>query len=782
MENCVPLTNFGTSRAWAAEWIWNADAPSRNAWVLFRSEFELELAEGAKLFISADTRYRVWVNGQLVGDGPVQSQPYHQYYDERDLSTRARPGANCIAALVHHQGLQPSTRGGLLAEVVDGKGTACCASPENWRTVVPGAWRPNSHHNSMNKIGPFQEHMDLRRMPLGWKETGFDDSSWQAPRVIAGREAGRVPGQMPWCRMIPRDIPFLKEDVAYPEAVQIFEECLDLANRRDPGDLSVSLSQAGRPVDWARIDGVDNLLGADGETVMACSDRHRDLSVDGRYDPCVTLDFGRVITGYAELEVEAPAGALIEIGYAERLVDERFNNNIECPFADRATFAEGVNVFRPLVWRSFRYLRLRLKHCESELKLRAARAIRIRYPYEYRGKFEGDTRMEKVFDICRTTIELCSIESLMDTPFREQAQWLGDVAAVTVPGILGCFGDTALPGKFLRQAAANTRPTGLLANLSNIATGGWENDIPDYSLWWVIALWRYYEYTADARYLHECYPEMQRIMRSHLEKIGEDGLIADMFGWVFIDWAHVDKRGKCAPYNAIFAGACDAASSIARFKNDIWAVERYEAAARGVRDAFSATFVDPETGAVADAVDDGKRSERTGEQGNSAAIAFDCIDCDAADRIVEEVFEKRSVAATEAQPFFMSVVLKALRKRDRTDLALRLIDERWGRRMVDRGYTSCSEEWYVNGSWRDGEWKGFERTLSHAWSAGAAEFLVTGLAGIDILEPGCGRLRVRPYEADFPYEVVYPTPRGDVSVSWNGSEATTDAPPDIAVE
>jgi len=782
MDRNTPLTDFGTSRAWAAKWIWHEDAPARNAWVLFRRECEVDSPEGARLFISADTRYRVWVNGQLLGDGPVQSQPYHQYYDERDVSQSVRPGTNCIAVAVHHQGVQPSTRGGLVAEIVDGDGRTRCATSSDWRAVVSGAWRRNSHFNGMNKIGPFQEHVDLRRMPLGWKDTGFDDSSWQAPHVIAGRGAGRVPGQMPWCRMIPRDIRFLEEEIEYAKAIQTAEECLDLVNRRNSGDLSVSLSQVGRPVDWARIEGGENLLKAEGETLLACSSRHRDLNVDGRYDPCLTLDFGRVITGYAELEVEAPAGALIEIGYAERLVDDRFNNNIECPFADCATFAPGVNVFRPLVWRSFRYLRLRLKHCEAGLKLRAARAIKVRYPYDRRGVFEGPERMEKVFDICRTTIELCSIESLMDTPFREQAQWLGDVAAVTVPGILACFGDTALPGKFLRQAAANTRPTGLLANLSNIATGGWEHDIPDYSLWWVIALWRYHEYTGDGRYLHECYPEMQRVMRTHLEKIGEDGLIADMFGWVFIDWAHVDKRGRCAPYNAIFAGACDAAADVARFKNDSWAAERYEAAARGVRDEFAATFIDPETGAVVDAVDDGKRSERTSEQANASAIAFDCVDGDAADRIIKEVFEKRSVAATEAQPFFMVVVLKALRMRARTDLALRLIDERWGRRMVDRGYASCSEEWYINGSWRDGDWKGFERTLSHAWSAGAAEFLITGLAGIDILEPGCAKLRVRPYEADFPYRVVYPTPRGDVSVSWDGTKAIIDAPPDVALE
>ncbi len=776
------LTNFPVSREWNAGWIWHAQAPVKNAWVLFRSEFELDSPEAATLFISADTRYRVWINGKLIGDGPIQSQPYHQYYDERDIAEHVNAGSNCIAVVVNHQGVQASTRGGLLAEVVDAAGRPVCASGAGWQAMVGRAWRSDTHYNGMNKIGPYQEHVDLRAVPEGWHETGHDGPQWQAAQVIGASGEAYPLRTMPWCRMIPRDIEHLITNEVYPVAIHTAEECLDLAHRCDPGDLSVSLSQAGRPLDWARLQGAENLLSKEGETVLACSDRHRDGVTDGRYDPCLTLDFGRVLTGYAELEVAAPEGAIIEIGYAERLVDDRFNNAIECPFADKATFRAGDNVFRPLQWRAFRYLRVRLKHCESDLKLRAARAIEVKYPYEKRGSFQGNDRLEKIYDICRTTVELCSIESLMDTPFREQAQWLGDVAAVTVPCIYACFGDAKLPGKFLRQAAMNTKPTGMLANVSNVASNDWSHMIPDYSLWWVIALWRHYEYTGDARYVHECYPEMQRIMRTHLEFLNEDGLIDEMIGWVFIDWANVDTRGVCAPYNAIFAGACDAAARMAGLKGDSWANDKYSRAARGVRKAFARTFIDPESGAVADAVAGGKLSSRYSEQGNAAAIAFGCVDDKSADKIIELVFENKSVETTEAQPFFMVVVLEALRGRGRTDLALKLIDERWGKRMLDRGRTSCTEEWYENGSWRSGDWSGFERTHSHAWSACAAEFLTRGLAGFSIVEPGCAKVRLEPYHTDFPYEVVFPTPKGDVKVKWDGGAVSVDAADGIESE
>mgnify|MGYP006279218635 CR=1 FL=1 len=773
------LTNFRVSRKWNATWIWTEDAPPRNAYVLFRARFTCDAPKGVCLFITADTRYRLYVNGMCLGDGPVQSQPYHQYYDEFQLGRHLNPGSNGISVLVHHQGVQKGTRGGLLCEVVGGDGAILCATGPDWRCRVGWAWRTDTCYSPWNRIGPFQEHLDLRRLPAEWTAEPFDDADWAAPAVISDRGRTRPPGVMPWCRLLPRDIERLREMTIRPVALQCVEECMDLANRHRSQDLSISLSQVGRDVDWAVAEDVDTLLRPGGRATLGSSTKHRDGVTDGRYDPCLTLDFGGVATGYPELAVEAPAGVRIEIGYAERLVDGRFNNAIECQFADCVTCAEGENTFRPLVWRSFRYLRLRVKFAETPVRL-DVQVREVKPPFENRGSFTGDNRLENVFAISRRTLELCSLESLMDTPQREQAQWLGDVAAVTVPGILACFGDTSLGGKFLRQAAMNTQPTGILANISNVVPTGCGGDIPDYSLWWVMCLWRYYEYTGDGRYLHECYPEMQRILRAHLERVNRDGLIEDMFGWIFIDWAPVDRRGACAPYNAIFAGACDAAANIARFKADACAADQYEAATAGVRRAFAATFIAADSGLVVDAVQDGMQSPKLSEHANAAAIAFECVDSDTAATIVQRLWETDDQPATEAQPFFMVVVLAALQRVGRRDLALKLVRDRWGR-MLDRGQSSCSEEWYVNGSWRSGEWSGFLRTLSHAWSACPAEFLITGLAGIDIVVPGCSALRVCPHEAEFPYAVVYPTPHGDLRVAWDGTTATVDAPPGVRV-
>ena len=101
--------------------------------------------------------------------------------------------------------------------------------------------------------------------------------------------------------------------------------------------------------------------------------------------------------------------------------------------------------------------------------------------------------------------------------------------------------------------------------------------------------------------------------------------------------------------------------------------------------------------------------------------------------------------------------------------------------MLDRGASSCLEEWGMNGSWRSGRYAGFMRTLSHAWSAHPASFLITGLAGIEILEPGCARLRIRPHRG-IDFTAVFATSLGDVTVEVRDGSVTVDAPDRIQIE
>ena len=330
------------------------------------------------------------------------------------------------------------------------------------------------------------------------------------------------------------------------------------------------------------------------------------------------------------------------------------------------------------------------------------------YPYAERGSFHSsDKTLNGVFEISRYTLRLCTHEALMDTPWRESAQWLGDVAAVTVPAIYACFGDIAIPGKFFRQSAMNLHPTGLLANISNDTSIDFHGVIPDYSLWWIVGLWGHYLYTGDRRWIDDFYPQALRIFQTHLAHLRDDGFIEDMPFWVFIDWADIDKRGQCAAYNAIFYGTLDCLAQMARLRTDQTTLDLVTPIRAALKAAFAERFFDSARGLLADARIGDELSPKFSEQTNLAAIRFDLLDDAQAQQIVSRLFEHPCADVTEAQPFFMVVVLQALARLGRMDLAIHLIRDRWGQRMLDHGATSTFEEWTQNGSRRSGTFEPF---------------------------------------------------------------------------
>lgn len=92
-----------------APWIWlpdyndTADQLSPARFVLFRRTFTVEksLADAAySIHISADSRYRLYINGQSISFGPCKSYPARWYYETVDLAPYLAEGKNVLSARV----------------------------------------------------------------------------------------------------------------------------------------------------------------------------------------------------------------------------------------------------------------------------------------------------------------------------------------------------------------------------------------------------------------------------------------------------------------------------------------------------------------------------------------------------------------------------------------------------------------------------------------------------------------------------------------------------------
>ena len=778
-------TEFGRAKNWNGRWIWKQGEDTvKNSYYYFRKEFNLkEKSTGYRIYATADTRYMLYVNGRFVGRGIPQTQPYHQYYNLHEVDGFVTEGVNCIAFVVNYIGNIPGSRGGLLAELVDGNGIVLTATNESWKVQRAIAWNDKTYYFSMSQYSPYQEVYDAGKAPEGWKEAGFDDIRWENACVIKGMDNSTPPSVNPWSFLLPRDIPYMIERDCLPVAIEKVEENIDIMNRNRGEDLSIALSFPGNPIRYSRVEAVENLIREEGITYIANSTHHMDHIFDGVYAPSVIVDFGRIVNAYIRLDMEGVKGGIVDIGYAERLFDGHFNNTIECQFADRYIMTEGRQTFESFTWKAFRYIKLQFRNCFKRVVIHTVKALLTEYPYEQMGGFiSSDSKLNRLFEISRDTIKLCSNEFLCDTPWREQAQFLGDVSAVTLGGIYSCFGDTVLPAKFLRQCAANQQPTGFMTNITNSIFGSWDRCNADFNLWWLIALWKHYRYTGEEYWIHRYYPHAIKLTFAMLQYMDESCLVKDTPNKPFIDWADIDRRGKCAPLNAMLYHALECAVKMAEIKNDSYTAEYLTRVRNTMKKSFVETFFNEELGVFADANIEGALSEKISEHTNCAAILWGLVDNETAGKIVELLYEKKSVHYTEAQPFFSAVVLQALDKLGRSDLCFNEVLDRWIVRMVDRGASSTYEEWGFNGTWRHGNhFAGVLRTQSHAWSAFPAEFLIRYMIGFEIMEPGCGKIKITPRLVKFDYEVKCPVPQGIVKVIKQGSDIQVIAPDGVEV-
>lgn len=197
---------------WTGSWIWAAaETPIRNIHVDFRRAFEYRGGE-AKIRLTADTRYCLWVNGEYVGQGPVREWTAHWRYDEYDLVPYLKQGKNAVAITVNHFGVSTfqyiMSSPGLLAEI-DLNGDLI-VTDDSWKATVDCAFNALSPRISCQEA--FEEQFDAR-LDDEWRSGDYDDTAW--PKAVVLRPAvDGLHGELE-----ERYIPYLTSEPISPQRV-----------------------------------------------------------------------------------------------------------------------------------------------------------------------------------------------------------------------------------------------------------------------------------------------------------------------------------------------------------------------------------------------------------------------------------------------------------------------------------------------------------------------------------------------------------------------------------
>lgn len=143
-----------------ASFIWAREGGSgRNHFFCFERNFDLVSVPGSFfLHLFADTRYRLWVNGEFVAAGPGRFVTQYPEYDTNDLAPLLKPGGNKIRVEVNFFGASsfqsmPDGQPGFIAW--GGSGEVGLETPGAWIARRMDAWRGDAPNFSFAQ-GPVE--------------------------------------------------------------------------------------------------------------------------------------------------------------------------------------------------------------------------------------------------------------------------------------------------------------------------------------------------------------------------------------------------------------------------------------------------------------------------------------------------------------------------------------------------------------------------------------------------------------------------------------------------
>jgi hypothetical protein len=266
---------------------------------------------------------------------------------------------------------------------------------------------------------------------------------------------------------------------------------------------------------------------------------------------CDTYDLGRI--ALHRFEVDAGRGACV-LYYSEVANFEEVGST---PYRTKVHLADavsaGVPAAAPFGTRGCRYVHV-LYEPEDGARP-AVRAWRREYPLEWKP-VRVESGCAGIVDACRANLIACVDGGVVDTCWRERAQWTGDLR-MSALALRALADNSEVVDLALHQIAQSYNPrTGMVNGAWPILRPHADFPIPPYHLAFCLAaVEQDPSLQRDPLVRHVVLDSLERWKRSYLH----DGLLRGMPGWYFTDWDPTDltTAGRGKPYSGPHA-VCNA--------------------------------------------------------------------------------------------------------------------------------------------------------------------------------------------------------------------------------
>lgn len=737
---------------------WNAEDKEEPRIIYFRKAVIIDkVPEKLLIQISADSRYKLYVNEKLVEVGPSKGDDKIWFYDTVDLAPHLVHGKNILAVIVLRYPLERSkgntaifrthTPGFyLVGEYLNEKKEVISLSAdESWKCFREPSVKLISEQKGIAHLY-IMEEASGNPDTFGWMKDNYQDSNW-------------LPAEVLWWQ-------FLINEAASPS--NLHARTIPYMNKicRKFEGVHVVRDSNIKESEWNAM-----LAGLEVVTIMPNSTEIIEISA------------GELMTGFLKLSVMGGKGTKIRILQSEGyvLLEEPDAPKSSMPKkGDRTDYKNGYlhgltdtyevtglgqsgeeEIYEPFWFRTFRFIRFEIVTAGEPLTIKSFDYQETGYPLTVKTWVRtSDESMKAIWEISERSLRRCMHETYEDCPFYEQLQYAMDTRSQILFTYM-----TSADDRLARKSFDDFRRSQRYDGMINCCYPSNSNCIiPGFSIYYIMMLYDHMMYFGDKELIRSYLSTIDGILEYFHSHLTREGIVDKIGGrllsgasWSFVDWTAqwdatsgvptATASGPITMESLLYIMGLDHAAKIASFSGRDGIACEYIERAEKVREAVRRYCIGSNK-----MVQDGPGIDDYSQHCQVFAILTDTITLEVGkENLIKTMQNKQEYAqCSVAMAYYL---YRALEKCNLYEYTNELWDV-W-RDMIKNNLTTCVEDPVG------------QRSDCHAWGALALYELPAVILGVRPTKPGFEEMEVKPVLGHFTWakgEVI--TPKGIVKVCW----------------
>lgn len=710
-----------------------------------------KVPESLVVHVSADMRYKLYVNEQEVCYGPAKGDLQTWKYDVVDIAPYLTSGKNVIAALVFNHGKDKAMSLFNIQTAflfrTENPAYANLNSDSNWKVYHNPAYSPVTYQEMLfddrwfygyYACGP-GDRVDASKYPWGWKSLDFDDSDWVSPEVLIFESSP------PW-PLVPRNIAFMENNLVLPQSIR----------RVEGTEMPTDFLEGKNP--WI---------------------------VPAHSSATLLIDYELLTMGYPDLTVDRGDGSRIQVKYAEALY-EKVN------LKGHRDEVEGLSMFgvwdvfhpdgekrtfRPLWKRCFRYVQLVVETEEEPLEVHSHNLQYSGYPYPDMATFESDDqKLNQIFEMCLRTLRMCSAETYYDTPYYEQLSYGGDNRPIASNSVYNSIDDRLFREVMRLYPQSADNQTGLF---DSAYPADWDLTMGSWSLAWIQTLNDYWKLRGDLDWTQQFVSPIERVLKFYEYAIDESlGILGPIpnLGWQegnggvknFLDWSISDGSIPGRENGAIthstllslfYLHALQTTSELYVAMGEDDKAAHWQKVAAVVQKGVKEHCWDAKLGLFRDYPDRDQYSQHT----QLFAILTDTLATSEQPDLMEKVLTS-DVFSEYVSSYFSFYLFKVMGKLNMKERFLEHLD--FWNEFLEKGFTTAGETGFAS----------HDRSDCHAWAAHPSYYILAYTCGILPADVGFNEVKIEPHMGHLnSIKASMPHPKGRIELEYEKTETGLSA-------